>query len=77
MRLYNRHGFEIPEPSFIWADRLGIGFWLLIGFPGSLVYLFWGDPGAFKLFEQIIGVLTLGFWFSLRVIDWMATGRIR
>lgn len=68
---------EVLERPMIWADRLAIAFWLLTGGLGGIVYALWGDPGAFGFFEQIIGGLTFISWFSLRVLDWLFTGRIR
>lgn len=69
----------VPEsdPQMIWADRLAIVAWLLTGGLIGLVYLAWGEPGAFKAFEEVVGVAVGAMWFAGRVLDWGATGRIR
>jgi hypothetical protein len=69
----------VPEAQaqMIWADRLAIVLWLLTGGLLGLVYAAWGDPGAFILFEKIVGTIIGGLWFAARVLDWGATGRIR
>jgi hypothetical protein len=77
VRYYDPMNREIVGPQPIWADRLAIAFWLILGGLGGLVYAAWGVPGAFVLFEQIIGCFTAAAWFGLRVLDWLATGRIR
>lgn len=68
---------EMVEARIIWADRLGIALWLLTGGLFGLVYLVWGDPGAFKAFETVTGLFSFAVWFICRVIDFAGTGRIR
>lgn len=69
----------VPEhqPQMIWADRLAIVLWLLTGGLLGMVYAAWGDPGAFILFEKIVGTIVAGIWFACRVLDFGTTGRIR
>jgi len=76
-RYYDRMNREILEPRMIWADRLAIALWLLTGGLLGLVYAAWGMPGAFKMFETIVGCFIAALWFGMRVCDWLATGRIR
>lgn len=66
-----------PQPEMIWADRLAIAFWLMTGGLLGLVYANWGEPGAFKAFEEVAGVVTMAIWFIGRILDWAFTGRIR
>lgn len=67
----------LHEPQMIWADRLAIVLWLLTGGLLGMVYAAFGDPGAFVIFEKIVGVLIGSLWFAARVLDWGATGRVR
>lgn len=76
-RYYAPNGVEITARKLIWADRIAIAFWALTGGLIGLVYAGWGDPGAFKTFEQIAGVATFGLWFIARVLDFAVTGRVR
>lgn len=66
-----------PQPEMIWADRIAIAFWLMTGGLLGLVYANWGEPGAFKAFEEVAGAVTVSIWFIARVMDWTVTGRIR
>jgi hypothetical protein len=76
-RLYDRHDREIHEVQMIWADRLAIALWLVFGGLLGLVYAVWGDPGTFALLEKVVGTVVAMGWFAARVLDWLATGRIR
>lgn len=76
-RFYDPHGVEIREPTLIWADRLAISFFLLTGGLIGMVYAFWGMPGYFQAFEEAAASLTFALWVIFRVMDFLATGRIR
>lgn len=71
--------YAVPaeERPMIWADRLAIAVWLVFGGLVGLVYAAWGEPGAFKVYEEVVGCVVVAIWFAARVLDWLISGRIR
>lgn len=69
----------------IWADRLALGLYLivvvLIGIPWWALVEFGIAKGPFDTFWEVckwIGlVVGLPLWVVLRIIDWVATGKVR
>jgi hypothetical protein len=71
------YAVRVDDQPMIWVDRLAIALWLFFGFLIGLVYLAWGMPGAFKVYEEVVGCGVAAIWFSGRVLDWLFSGRIR
>lgn len=61
----------------IWADRIALGVSLIGAIVLSLLLRVWLEPNHLQAVAWLVGVVGGSLWLVLRIVDFMATGRIR